>query len=55
MKKEGKNVRLDKQAVLDLLFQAFEKHQFYKLVDLARVTAQPPVNEQKYFFSFSFF
>lgn len=41
-KKDNKNIRLDKNVVLDILFQAFEKHQYYKLTDLARVTAQPP-------------
>jgi len=41
-KRDNKNVRLEKNALLDLLFQAFEKHQYYKLTDLARVTAQPP-------------
>jgi len=41
-KKEGKNVRVEKQQLVELLFQAFEKHQFYKLVDLARITQQPP-------------
>jgi len=42
LKKEGKNVRLEKQQLMELIFQAFEKHQYYKLVDLARLTAQPP-------------
>jgi len=41
LKKEGKNVRLEKQQLMELLFQAFEKHQYYKLVDLARITHQP--------------
>jgi len=41
-KKEGKNVRLEKQQLMELIFHAFEKHQYYKLVDLARITAQPP-------------
>uniref|UniRef100_A0A915JQB4 General transcription factor IIF subunit 2 n=1 Tax=Romanomermis culicivorax TaxID=13658 RepID=A0A915JQB4_ROMCU len=41
-KRDNKNVRLEKHALLDMLFQAFEKHQYYKLYDLARITSQPP-------------
>jgi len=41
LKKEGKNVRLEKNQLMELIFHAFEKHQFYKLVDLARITQQP--------------
>ncbi|VDO91887.1 unnamed protein product [Soboliphyme baturini] len=45
-KRKGvKNVRLEKQSLLEILFQAFENHQYYKLVDLARVTQQPPVRQ----------
>ncbi len=43
-KKEGKNVRMDKERVTDKLFEAFEKHQYYKLTDLASVTNQPAVS-----------
>lgn len=41
MKAEGKKVRADKQVVLDMLFGAFEKHQFYCLKDLVKITQQP--------------
>lgn len=41
-KRDNKSVRMDKNALTDILFQAFEKHQYYKLTDLARVTSQPP-------------
>lgn len=44
-KRDGnKAVRADRDRVVDMLFQAFEKHQYYKLVDLQRVTQQPPVS-----------
>ncbi len=44
LKRDGnKAVRADRDQVVDMLFQAFEKHQFYKLVDLQRITQQPPV------------
>jgi transcription initiation factor TFIIF subunit beta len=40
-KTEGKKSRDDKDRVLEMLFAAFEKHQFYNLKDLVRVTNQP--------------
>ncbi|XP_034076883.1 general transcription factor IIF subunit 2-like isoform X1 [Gymnodraco acuticeps] len=40
-KEEGKRARLDKQQVLDMLFSAFEKHQFYNIKDLVDITKQP--------------
>ncbi|PWA31167.1 hypothetical protein CCH79_00002876 [Gambusia affinis] len=40
-KYEGKMVRADRQQVLDLLFSAFEKHQYYSFKDLVDITKQP--------------
>uniref|UniRef100_A0A3B5MHM5 General transcription factor IIF subunit 2 n=1 Tax=Xiphophorus couchianus TaxID=32473 RepID=A0A3B5MHM5_9TELE len=40
-KSEGKMVRADRQQVLDLLFSAFEKHQYYSFKDLVDITKQP--------------
>uniref|UniRef100_A0A8C4R2P0 General transcription factor IIF subunit 2 n=1 Tax=Eptatretus burgeri TaxID=7764 RepID=A0A8C4R2P0_EPTBU len=40
-KEEGKRARADKQQVLDMLFSAFEKHQYYNIKDLVDVTKQP--------------
>ncbi|XP_047226603.1 general transcription factor IIF subunit 2-like isoform X2 [Girardinichthys multiradiatus] len=40
-KSEGKMVRADRQAVLDMLFSAFEKHQYYSFKDLVDITKQP--------------
>lgn len=34
-------VRLEKSDVTDLIFSAFEKHQFYRFSDLQRITSQP--------------
>ncbi|XP_035445624.2 general transcription factor IIF subunit 2-like isoform X1 [Spodoptera frugiperda] len=38
-----KRVRDDKDAVLDMLFAAFEKHQYYNIKDLQMITRQPMV------------
>lgn len=40
-KEEGKKTRLEKEQVQDLLFAAFEKHQYYNVKDLVRITNQP--------------
>jgi len=40
-KAEGKKARDDKEKVLEMLFSAFEKHQYYNLKDLVRITNQP--------------
>ncbi|KAI0217027.1 General transcription factor IIF subunit 2 [Lamellibrachia satsuma] len=40
-KEEGKKSRLDKERVMDMLFSAFEKHQYYNVKDLVRITKQP--------------
>lgn len=42
-KKEGaKTVRADKDIVRQAIFHAFEKHQYYRLIDLQKLTNQPP-------------
>lgn len=43
-KEEGKRARADKQQVLDMLFSAFEKHQYYNIKDLVDITKQPVVS-----------
>ncbi len=43
-KKEEKRVRADKEHVQEMLFSAFEKHQYYNLKDLERITKQPVVS-----------
>ena len=43
-KSEGKKVRDDKDKVMNVLFAAFEKHQYYNLKDLAGITRQPVVS-----------
>ncbi|XP_048833838.1 general transcription factor IIF subunit 2b [Brienomyrus brachyistius] len=40
-KEEGKRARGDRQQVLDMLFSAFEKHQYYNIKDLVDITKQP--------------
>ncbi|EDV41577.1 uncharacterized protein Dana_GF17437 [Drosophila ananassae] len=40
-KAEGKKARDDKNAVMDMLFHAFEKHQYYNIKDLVKITNQP--------------
>ncbi|KAF2878890.1 hypothetical protein ILUMI_27281 [Ignelater luminosus] len=40
-KAEGKRTRDDKEAVLEVLFAAFEKHQYYNIKDLVKLTNQP--------------
>ncbi|XP_061578907.1 general transcription factor IIF subunit 2-like, partial [Cololabis saira] len=40
-KSEGKMVRAERQIVLDMLFSAFEKHQYYSFKDLVDITKQP--------------
>lgn len=42
-KAEGKKARDDKDAVLEMLFSAFEKHQYYNIKDLVKITRQPIV------------
>ncbi|CAF4757068.1 unnamed protein product [Pieris macdunnoughi] len=42
-KAEGKKARDDKEAVLNVLFAAFEKHQYYNIKDLQKITRQPIV------------
>lgn len=40
-KTDGKKSRTDKTAVMDMLFNAFEKHQYYNIKDLVTITNQP--------------
>jgi transcription initiation factor TFIIF subunit beta len=40
-KTDGKKSRTDKTAVMDMLFNAFEKHQYYNIKDLVTLTNQP--------------
>jgi transcription initiation factor TFIIF subunit beta len=40
-KNDQKKSREDKDKVLDMLFTAFEKHQYYYLKDLEKITNQP--------------
>ncbi|XP_062257793.1 general transcription factor IIF subunit 2-like [Platichthys flesus] len=40
-KTEGKMVRAERQVVLDMLFSAFERHQYYNIKDLVDITRQP--------------
>ncbi|PIO76419.1 transcription initiation factor IIF, beta subunit [Teladorsagia circumcincta] len=41
-KKEGaKTVRADRNVLMQALFHAFEKHQYYRLQDLQQLTQQP--------------
>ncbi|XP_071950524.1 general transcription factor IIF subunit 2-like isoform X2 [Antedon mediterranea] len=40
-KEQGKRSRADKDYVLEKLYQAFEKHQYYQLKDLVKLTNQP--------------
>ncbi|XP_013133988.1 PREDICTED: general transcription factor IIF subunit 2 [Papilio polytes] len=42
-KAEGKKARDDKDVVLNMLFAAFEKHQYYNIKDLQKITKQPIV------------
>lgn len=43
-KAEGKKMRDDKNVVLEMLFAAFEKHQYYNIKDLVKITRQPVVS-----------
>jgi len=40
-KAEGKKSREDREKVMEMLFAAFEKHQYYNIKDLVRITRQP--------------
>lgn len=43
-KEENKRVRAERDEVLETLYSAFEKHQFYTLKDLVNITQQPVVH-----------
>mgnify|MGYP002652941026 CR=1 FL=1 len=46
-------MRDDKDVVQNALFNAFEKHQYYNIKDLERITKQPVVSVFfKFYFSF---
>ena len=47
-KAEGKKARDDKDSVLEMMFAAFEKHQYYNIKDLVRITKQPVVSNLKF-------
>jgi transcription initiation factor TFIIF subunit beta len=49
MKEEGKRIRQDKDQVMDKLFEIFEKHQYYNIQDLVRLTSQPIVSSVSLF------
>lgn len=40
-KEDAKRSRLDRDRVMDMLFAAFEKHQYYNVKDLVGITKQP--------------
>ncbi|XP_071552072.1 general transcription factor IIF subunit 2 [Panulirus ornatus] len=40
-KSEGKKARDDKDKVMEMLYAAFEKHQYYNIKDLQKLTRQP--------------
>ncbi len=42
-KEQGKKARGDRETVLDLIFTAFQQHQYYNFRDLVHKTSQPPV------------
>ena len=42
-KEETKRIRAGKEEVMDKIFSAFEKHQYYTLKDLVHITQQPVV------------
>ncbi|KAG8266700.1 General transcription factor IIF subunit 2 [Homalodisca vitripennis] len=48
-KTEGKKARDDKDVVLEMLFAAFEKHQYYNIKDLVKKTRQPVVSINHWF------
>lgn len=43
-KAEGKKMRDDRDIVKNTLFASFERHQYYNIKDLERITKQPVVN-----------
>lgn len=43
-KEQGRKARDDKDKVMDMLFAAFEKHQYYNIKDLEKITRQPVVS-----------
>ena len=47
-KKDGKRARDDRETVLDLIFTAFQQHQYYNFRDLVHKTKQPVVGHRDY-------
>jgi len=43
-KEQGKRARGNREEVLDLIFTAFQQHQYYNFRDLVHKTKQPPVS-----------
>ena len=54
-KEETKRARDDKDKVMDMLFSAFEKHQYYNVRDLVKITKQPVVSPYVLLLWYSFF
>ena len=44
MKEGGKRIRDDKDVVTNRLYEIFEKHQYYNIQDLVKLTNQPVVS-----------
>ncbi|XP_007251784.2 general transcription factor IIF subunit 2b [Astyanax mexicanus] len=42
-KEQGKRARADREKVLEMLFSAFEKHQYYNIKNLVEITKQPVI------------
>lgn len=42
VKERGRRARDDREVVLDLIFAAFQQHQYYSFSDLVHKTKQPP-------------
>ena len=47
-KDKVKRLRKDREKVLDILFNAFNKHQYYGIKDLVKITQQPAVSESSF-------
>ena len=41
-KEVGRRARVEKEVVLDIIFSAFQSHQYYNFRDLVHKTQQPP-------------
>ena len=45
-KEAGKRAKGDREEVLDLIFTAFQQHEYYSFKDLVQKTQQPVVSAQ---------